>query len=65
MAVKPIKYGLNGSRKANVEAIPPKPPNTARTGVIQHREAAIVANNPAPIHFFSDAVFVSITYALH
>ena len=42
-----MRYGLNGSIQENVAAIPPMPARRENTGVIQHSEATMAANNPA------------------
>ena len=57
-----VRRVISEAEKENVDAILPKPPSTASTGVMQQSDAATAVNNPALSHFFSDAVFVSITY---
>ena len=46
--LKPIKYGLAGSIHEKVEAMPLLPAISAKTGVMQHNEAAIADSTPAP-----------------
>lgn len=54
--VSAIKYGLNGSIQENVDAIPLVPAINAKTGVIQHNEAAIAVIIVVPINFFSELI---------
>lgn len=51
--VKPIKYGRKGSSQEKFEASPLVPAMRAKTGVMQHNEAAIAVKSPVPTNLLS------------
>ena len=49
--VNEMRYGRNGSIQEKATAMPPIPASKENIGVMQHKEATIAANSPAPALF--------------